>query len=137
MVGFLEKQNLIIMEKVMFDTDERKFLSALCHGSNLLSAIVLSICVPVAVMFATDDPVVKKNAKEAINFHFNVWFCEIIIVVLMIATYGTQGIWGFFGLILLWGLTIWGLFNVLGNPNKPFRYPLIFRILKTRTGFTR
>lgn len=117
----------------MYDTDSRRFLSALCHGSIFLSGLVLSIAVPFTILFVSKDPVVKQNAKEAINLHFNVWLYLLIITplvwVLVWVTLGLSeilyGVW----LVLHWGLTIWALFNVLSNPDKPFRYPFIFRLL--------
>ncbi|WP_235656581.1 DUF4870 domain-containing protein, partial [Fischerella thermalis] len=33
---------------------------------------LVSIGIPIFILFATNDPVVKENAKEAINFHLNV-----------------------------------------------------------------
>ncbi|WP_146005258.1 DUF4870 domain-containing protein, partial [Fischerella thermalis] len=34
------------------------------------------------------------------------------------------GLW----FLVHWGLTIWALFHVLSDTEKPFRYPFIFRI---------
>ncbi|QXE24111.1 hypothetical protein B6N60_02815 [Richelia sinica FACHB-800] len=33
------------------------------------------------------------------------------------------------GYLLHWGLTIWAIIRVFSNPDQPFRYPLIFRII--------
>lgn len=116
----------------MYDSDSRKLFSALSHGAIFLSSTVISIAVPILILFTSQDPVVKGNAKEAINFHLNVWLCGLIIGVLVWLTLGLllplTGIW----LILHWGLTIWALshvLGVLGDSNKPFRYPFIFRIV--------
>jgi uncharacterized Tic20 family protein len=62
----------------MYDVDKRKILSALSHGSIFFSLLGVSIGIPIAVLFVSDDPVVKENAKEALNFHFNVWLYGII-----------------------------------------------------------
>jgi len=70
----------------MYDTDKRKLLSALSHGSIFFSAAVISVGVPIAVLFVSDDPIVKENAKEA-NFHFNVWLYGVIIGVVAFLTY--------------------------------------------------
>ncbi len=113
----------------MYDTDSRKFLSALSHGAIFLNFIVLPIAIPIVIFFTTKDPVVKDNAKEALNFYLNVWLLGVIIGVLVTATFGLLspllGLWFF----IHWGLTIWALFNVFGDSDKPFRYPFIFRVI--------
>lgn len=114
----------------MYDPDKRKLLSALSHGSIFFSAAFVSIGIPIAVLFVSDDPVVKDNAKEAINFHFNVWLYEIIIGVLAFFTLGLLGlILGPIFFLVHWGLTILAIVQTLGNPDQPFRYPFIFRLL--------
>ena len=118
------------MQAPMYDSDKRKLLSALSHGSILLSTLILSVGVPVAVLFVSDDPVVKDNAKEAINFHFNVWFWGAIIAFLTFITFGLLGfILGPIGFLLHWGLSAWAIAHCLGKPDQPFRYPFIFRLL--------
>ena len=112
----------------MYDTDSRKLLSALSHGAIFFSSTVVSIAIPIFILFIVGDPVVKGNAREAINFHLNVWLCGFIIGILVWLTLGLLlplgGIW----FLVHWGLTIWALFNVLGDSDKPFRYPFIFRV---------
>lgn len=110
----------------MYDSDKRKLLSLLCHGAIFLSTLLFSIAVPFAVLFVSDDPVVKDNAKEAINFHFNVWLYGLILVPL---SFLTLGLAGFIGFVLHWGLTIMAILQVLENPNIPYRYPFIFRLI--------
>lgn len=114
----------------MYNTDKRKILSALCHVAIFLSTLVFSIGVPIAILILSDDPVVKDNAKEAINFHFNVWLYGAIIAGLSFLTFGLLGIFLIpLGYLLHWGLTILALISVLGEPNEPYRYPFIFRIV--------
>jgi uncharacterized protein len=113
----------------MYDTDKRKLLSALCHGAIFFSTTVVSIGIPIALLLVTEDPVVKENAKEAINFHFNVWLYGAIIAVLIFITFGLLIPLAGLGYLLHWGLTIWAIVNVLSDPDKPFRYPFIFRII--------
>jgi len=109
----------------MYDSDKRKLLSLLCHGAIFLSTLGLSIAVPIGILFISDDPVVKDNAKEAINFHFNVWLYALILVPLSFVTLGLAGLIGF---VLHWGLTIMAILHVLKEPNQPYRYPFIFRL---------
>ncbi len=110
----------------MYDSDKRKLLSLLCHGAIFLSTLVFSIAVPIGVLFVSDDPVVKDNAKEAINFHLNVWLYAIILVPLSFVTLGLAGLIGF---VLHWGLTIMAILHILQNPNESYRYPFIFRLV--------
>lgn len=113
-----------------YDPDKRKLLSALCHGSIFLSSLVVSIGIPIAVLLVSDDPVVKESAKEAINFHLNVWVYEVIIGVLVFLTFGLLG------LILIpifylfhWIPPILAIIQSLSNPNQSYRYPFIFRLV--------
>lgn len=114
----------------MYDPDKRKLLSALAHGSIFLSSTVISVGIPIALLLVTEDPVVKDNAKEAINFHFNVWLYEVIVGALVFITLGLLGIF----LIPLFFLFHWvppvlAILKSLGNPDQPYHYPFIFRIL--------
>lgn len=107
-------------------TDKRKLLSALCHGSIFFSALVVSVLVPIAIWFVSEDPIVKANAKEALNFHFNVWLYGLLLVPLSFITFGLAGgIWW----LVHWGLTIWAIFQCLSLPDQSVRYPFIFRLL--------
>ncbi len=110
-----------------YDKDKRKILSALCHGSVFFSATLVSIGIPIAVLFVSDDPVVKENAKEALNFHLNLWLYGVIFGVLTIILIGWLflGILGFVNLIL----PIFAILSVLSNPEERYHYPFIFRIL--------
>ncbi|MEG5067458.1 DUF4870 domain-containing protein [Microcoleus sp. B3-A4] len=110
----------------MYDSDKRKLLSLVCHGAIFFSTLLFSIGAPIAVLLVSDDPVVKENATEAINFHFNVWLYALILVPLSFLTLGLAGLIGF---VLHWGLTIMAILHILQNPNQPYRYPFIFRIV--------
>lgn len=114
----------------MYDMDKRKLLSALCHGAIFFSTTLVSIGIPIFILFISNDLVVRENAKESINFHLNVWVYGFIIGILTAITFGLLfPLAGLFYLIH-WGLTIWALFHVLGDDvTTAFRYPFIFRIL--------
>jgi len=110
--------------------DKRKLLSALAHGSVFISALVFSIGIPIAILIVSEDGVIKDNAKEAINFHLNVWLIGGIILVLSFLSFGLAGfilspIW----LLIHWGLTILAVIQCLQTPDQVFRYPFIFRVL--------
>ncbi len=109
------------------DLAKRKLLSALCHGSLFLSATVISIGIPIVIFLISEDLIVKENAKEALNFHFNVWLYGIIFGILTWILIG----WVLLGLlgIATLVLPILAIIQVLSDPNKAFRYPFIFRLL--------
>ncbi|MEL6222807.1 MAG: DUF4870 domain-containing protein [Cyanobacteria bacterium J06627_8] len=112
-----------------YDLDKRKLLSAICHGSIFFSTLILAIGIPIGIFFVSDDPVVKANAKEAINFHFNVWFWGIVIVVLSVVTLGLLGfILAPIGYLIHWGMSIWAIVHSLTQSDSPFRYPFIIRL---------
>ncbi|BAZ42113.1 hypothetical protein NIES4101_80810 [Calothrix sp. NIES-4101] len=112
-----------------YDTDKRKLLSALCHGAIFLSTTFFSIVIPIVITFFTNDPVVKQNAKESINFHINVWIYGLLVSLLIWQSFGTLVPLAGLGYMLHWGLTICALFYVLSDTQKPFRYPFIFRLI--------
>jgi len=109
------------------DIDKRKLLSALCHGSIFFGSLVVSVGIPIAILFITDDEVTKENAREALNFHFNLWLYGIIFGILTVVLIGfvLLGVLGLVNLIM----PIIGIVQVLTNPYKSFRYPFIFRLL--------
>ena len=114
----------------MYDADQRKLLSALAHGSIFFSTALVSVGIPIAIMLVSTDPVVKENAKEAINFHFNVWLYGAIVFVLSLITLGLLGwILGPILFLFHWGLAAFAIYQTLTNFDVAFRYPFIFRVL--------
>lgn len=123
------------IETNLYDKDKRKLLSALSHGAIFLSPLVLSIGIPVTLLLISDDPVVKDNAKESINYHLNLWvyagiaafvgFFWFTIILLPV-------IWllGLFVFVMTWVIpSIAVLSCMLFQPNIPYRYPFILRIV--------
>jgi uncharacterized protein len=110
--------------------DKKKLLSALAHGSAFISVLVLSIGIPIAILTVSEDSTIKDNAKEAINFHLNIWLIGAIIGVMSFFSFGLAGfvlfpIW----LVIHWSLSIWAVVQCLQTPDQVFRYPFIFRIV--------
>ncbi|XWK86149.1 MAG: DUF4870 domain-containing protein [Phormidium sp.] len=110
-----------------YDMDKRKLLSALSHGSIFFSLLGVSIGIPIAILFVSDDPVVKDNAKESLNFHLNVWLYGIIFGVLTLILIGfvLLGILQIVNVVV----PILAILHCLSNTEQPYRYPFIFRIL--------
>ncbi|MFP4099947.1 DUF4870 domain-containing protein [Coleofasciculus sp.] len=109
------------------DLDQRKLLSALCHGSILLSSAILSVAIPIVILLVTDDPIVKANAKEALNFYINLYIYAFIFILLIAVAIGIP-------LLILLGIVslimpILAVIKVLDDPNQPYRYPFIFRLV--------
>jgi hypothetical protein len=111
----------------VYDVDKRKLLSALAHGSIFLSSLIVSVGIPIAILFVSDDPLVKDNAREAINFHFNVWLYELIFGLLCFVLIGFPLLAILF--IVHWTLPILAIIHSLSKPDQPYRYPFIFRLL--------
>ncbi|MGB3135878.1 MAG: DUF4870 domain-containing protein [Nodosilinea sp.] len=108
------------------DTGTRKLLSAVCHGSNFFNTLVVSIGVPIAILLASNDSVVKESAKESINFHLNVWFWKAIAGVLVWLLIGFPLLIAVFLIDLI--MPIFGVIHSLTKPDTVFRYPLILRL---------
>jgi uncharacterized protein len=107
--------------------EQRKLLSALSHGAIFFSSTIVSIGIPIAILLLNEDPVVKENAKESLNFHINLYIYGIIFGILVVV-----GI-GIFLLIALgivsFILPIIAIIKVVNEPDLPYRYPFIFRLV--------
>ncbi|MDJ0591419.1 MAG: DUF4870 domain-containing protein [Pleurocapsa sp. MO_226.B13] len=110
--------------------EQQKLLSAVAHGSIFISALVISIGIPIAILLVSEDTVIKENAKEAINFHINIWLIGGVIAVLSFLTFGLFGfVLGPIWLVTHWGLSIWAIIHCLQTPDRAFRYPFILRLV--------
>jgi uncharacterized protein len=114
--------------------NKRRLLSVLSHAAIFFSWTFASILVPLAILFVSDDAVVKNNAKESINFHFSAWLIGgLLFVVLFPLHFITFGLtaWLFGGLGALWvtAMTVLAVLHALSRPDEPYRYPFIFHIL--------
>ncbi|GET39244.1 DUF4870 domain-containing protein [Microseira wollei] len=107
--------------------EQRKLLSALCHGAIFFSSTFVSVIIPIVILSVTSDSVVKQNAKEAINFHINLYIYAAICFFLIFVLIGFPLliILGFVSLIM----PIIAILQVLSEPDQPYRYPLIFRLV--------
>ncbi len=110
-----------------FDSDKRKLLSVASHGSIFLSQLVLSAGVPLAIMLLSKDPVSKENAQEALNFHFNMWFYSVLLIIPAWLIIGLPFV-ALLGLVQLI-MPIFAILSSVTSPDTSFRYPFIFRPL--------
>ena len=111
----------------MYDSDKRKLLSVLCHAAIFFSATLITIGIPIAVLLVSDDPVVKDNAKESLNFHINLYIYYAIAGILIWVLIG----WPLLALLGIINLVmpILAILQILGNPDHTYRYPFIFRLV--------
>ncbi|MCP6757233.1 MAG: DUF4870 domain-containing protein [Fischerella sp. CENA71] len=111
----------------MEDLDRRKLLSALSHGAIFFSSLIVSIGIPIAILYVSNDPVVKENAKESLNFHINLYIYAVIFGLLSIILIGIPFLIGLWIISLI--MPIVAIIRVLSEPNIPYRYPFIFRLV--------
>jgi uncharacterized Tic20 family protein len=110
-----------------YDPDKRKLLNALSHGSIFFNALILAVGIPIAFLFLFEDPVVKDSAKEAINFHINMWFWLTVFGILAWVLIGLP----FLGILAIVQIVmpIVAIVNSITKPDTVFRYPFILRLL--------
>ena len=114
---------------------KRKLFSLLCHGSIFLGALFFTSLIPLAVLLLFDDPVIKATAKETLNYHFNIWLYAavtgalVFLFTALILTIPIAWAIGAAFFIFHWIPPIFGILATLNNPNEPYRYPFIWRVL--------
>lgn len=111
----------------MMERDKRIICSALAHGAIFFSAFVVALGLPIALLFFSNDSVIKANARESINFHINLYIYGLVFGVLAWLLIGIP-------LLIILGLIsfvmpIIAILSVINNPDVPYRYPFIFRFL--------
>lgn len=110
------------------ERDQRLILSVLSHAAIFFSATVVAIGIPIAILFLSQDTVVKANARESLNFHINLYIYGFIFWILTFLLIG-------FPLLFILGLVsvimpILAIISVVSNPDKPYVYPFIFRLIQ-------
>ncbi|MEM1255195.1 MAG: DUF4870 domain-containing protein [Cyanobacteria bacterium P01_H01_bin.21] len=124
--NLIKANNANIMDAT-FDSDKRKVLSALAHGSIFLSQLLFSAGIPAALWIVSDDPVVKENAKEALNFHLNIWIYSGIVGILCWLLVGWLLVVPL--LIFQWVMPVLAILASFNDPDSAFKYPFIIRFL--------
>jgi uncharacterized Tic20 family protein len=108
----------------------RKFLSALSHASVWFNSVLIGVGIPIVVLLLSNDPVVKINAKEALNVHINLlgWYivfgllCFVLIGIPFVAAAGI------YNLIM----PLVAVCQVASDPDHAYRYPFTLNIIDTR-----
>jgi uncharacterized protein len=114
---------------------KRKLFSVLCHGSIFLGSLLVTSAIPFVTLLLFDDPVIKATAKETLNYHFNIWLYGAIAAGLgtfftaLIVTIPLAWLIGLAFFLFHLVPPIFGILATLNNPNEPYRYPFIWRLL--------
>ncbi|GAB1542386.1 hypothetical protein NUACC21_50600 [Scytonema sp. NUACC21] len=111
----------------MEQVSQRKLFSVLCHGAIFFSSTIVSVGVPIGILLTTEDSIVKENAKESLNFHINLYIYAFIFTLLIFLVIGIP-------LLVILGIIsivmpIIAIIRVLDNPDTPYRYPFILRLV--------
>ena len=109
------------------DPDKRKLLSALCHGACFFCSTFVSIGIPIAILLSVDDPVVKENAKEALNFQISMYIWALIGVVLVFVLVGFAILLGL--VVFNFVAPIIAMVSVLSDSERRYRYSFIFHFV--------
>lgn len=107
--------------------EQRKLLSALSHGAIFFSSTIVSIGIPIAILLLNEDPVVKENARESLNFHINLYIYGVISALLVLVGIGILLLIALG--IISFVLPIIAIIKVVNEPDLPYRYPFIFRLV--------
>ncbi len=114
---------------------KRRLFSLLCHGSIFFGSLLITSAIPLAILLLFDDPVIKATAKETLNYHFNIWLYGAITAGLvtfftaLIITIPLAWLIGLAFFLFHMVPPIFGILATLNNPNEPYRYPFIWRLL--------
>jgi uncharacterized protein len=117
------------------NSGKRRLFSLLCHGSIFLGSLLFTSAIPLAILLLFDDPVIKETAKEALNYHFNIWLYGAIsaglIAFFTVLFFTIPLAWLIGGALGIFTLVppIFGILATLNNPNETYRYPFIWRLL--------
>jgi uncharacterized protein len=114
---------------------KRKLFSLLCHSSIFLGSLIFPSAIPFIILLFFDDPVIKATAKETLNYHFNIWLYGaitaglVVFFTALIITAPLAWIIGGAFFFFHWIPPIFGVLATLNNPDEPYRYPFIWRLL--------
>jgi uncharacterized protein len=93
-----------------------------------IGGIFLSFLAPLIVMLASEDELVKKHSRSALNFQLTIIIGYIISSVLVIVLIGFLG----YGVLYVANIVFSIIATVKSseNPNQVYNYPYSFQFLK-------
>ena len=121
-----------LLNPTQMNTRWRKLLRVICHPAALTSSSVVVIGAPILVLILSEDPLVKDSAKEAINYSLTVLIIACALLLLCFTLIGIPiALLGYLGLAIVSTiLPLVAIVTVCVDPDKPFRYPCIIRLIK-------
>jgi uncharacterized protein len=114
---------------------KRTLFMLLCHGSIFLASVVVPFAIPLGIYLLFEDSVIKESAKETLNYFFNIWVYGAIAAGLgvfftaLVITAPIAWLIGAAFFAFHWIPPIFAILSALNNPNEPYRYPFIWRVL--------
>lgn len=115
----------------MQNPDTQKLLAVVCHASIFFSSLVVSIGIPIAILLVSNDFIVKENAREAINFHINLFLYGILAALIAATIIGIPIaiVIGIALFVCSWLLPIIAIVKTIERVDQPYKYPFILRLL--------
>jgi uncharacterized Tic20 family protein len=122
-----------LLNPSQMNTRWRKLLRVICHAAALTSSSFFVIGAPIVVLILSEDPLVKDSAKEAINYSITVLMIACGLLLLCFTLIGIPfAMLGYLILAIVSTiLPLIAIVTVCLDPNKPFRYPCILRLIKS------
>lgn len=111
------------------DENIRRWLSVLPHASLFFSSTGASIVVPIILWAVSKDPVVRTNAKEALNLQITLLLYGIVFLLLILLIQGPAILLFLLIMLLSFVFPIFAIIQCIRDPDVPFTYPLIFHPL--------
>lgn len=122
-----------ILDPAQMNTRWRKLLRVICHAAALTSSSVFVIGAPILVLILSEDRLVKDSAKEAINYSITVLLIACGLLLMCLTLIGIPFAVIGYGVLAVAStiLPLVAIVSVCVDPDKPFRYPCILRLIKT------
>lgn len=111
------------------DENIRRWLSILSHASLFFSSTGASIVVPIVLLLASRDPVVRANARETLNLQISLFLYGIAVFGLIVLARGPAILLLLLMLFLCFVIPLFAIIHCLRDPDIPFTYPFILHPL--------
>jgi uncharacterized protein len=117
-------------------SENSKIIVILTH----IAGIFVGPLLPLAIYLLVSDPLVKEEAKEALNFQLNIWIAAAVLGLVMAVSLAlfflvipllVAFVAGIGLLVLVVAQVVLPILAVIStNEGKVYRYPYIYRIIK-------